>query len=84
MWDAAPLVTVFGRAMHADGTPVADALVTTKHGVGQTDSNGYFQVEVSGDSSLRFAVNDSTDCKVPLMDLKVRDDYAAIGKVVCQ
>jgi hypothetical protein len=83
-WHAEQLVTVFGRAVGADDTPIADALVTSKRGVGQSDANGYFQIEVTANETLSFAVNDNESCNVKVGALEVRNDFAALGKVVCK
>ena len=83
-WHTEQLVTVFGRAVRADDTPIADALVTSKRGVGQSDANGYFQIEVTANETLSFAVNGNKSCNVRLGALEVRNDFAALGRVVCK
>lgn len=83
-WQAEQLVTVFGRAVRANGSPVADALVNSKRGVGQTDVQGYFQVEVSANEILSFTLNGNNSCNVGLGELRVRNDFVALGKVICR
>ena len=83
-WETAPLVTVFGRAIRPDGSSVADALVTAARGIGQSNSEGYFQVDVAGRESLSFAVGMKEKCTVDVGKLEVEDDFAALGTVVCQ
>ena len=83
-WHTEQLVTVFGRAVRADDTPIADALVTSKRGVGQSDANGYVQIEVTANETLSFAVNGNKSCNVRLGALEVRNDFAALGRVVCK
>lgn len=83
-WRTEQLVTVFGRVVDVEDKPVADALVTSKRSVGQSDANGYFQVEVSANETLSFAANDNRSCSATLGALDVRDDFAAVGKVICK
>ena len=83
-WRAEQLVTVFGRAVRPDGSPVADAVVTSKRALGQSDSNGYFQIDVAANETLSFTAAQGDPCTVPLGAVKSRGDYAALGKVICQ
>jgi len=84
LWHVEHLLTVFGRAVHADGTPVADAVVTSRRGVGQSNPEGYFQIETSADDSLAFDAADGSRCKVVIGGLRQQLDYAGVGKVLCQ
>jgi hypothetical protein len=83
-WHAEHLLTVFGRAVGTDGKAVADAMVTSRRGIGQSDSNGFFQIETSGEDSLSFATASGATCKVSLGGLEQKTDYASIGRVLCQ
>lgn len=83
-WHAEHLLTVFGRAVRRDGTPVADAVVTSRRGVGQSNSDGYFQVETSASDVLAFDSGNGSECKVMIAGAQQHLDYAGIGKVLCQ
>lgn len=83
-WQAEQVITVFGKAVREDGTPIADALVTSRRGVGQTNSAGYFQIEVSASDSLTFASSGKESCHVGVRTLAARNDFAALGKVICR
>jgi uncharacterized lipoprotein YmbA len=39
--------TAFGRLVRPDGRAVADAELVSPRGIGHSDENGYFQIEVS-------------------------------------
>jgi hypothetical protein len=52
-WNVTPLFILFGRAVGADGKPIADADVTGSHGIGRTDDQGYFQIETNSEDRLR-------------------------------
>ena len=83
-WFAEQVITVFGRAVMVDGSPVADAVVRSRRGVGQSDTSGYFQVDVTKDDSLSFASVQQGDCTVQLHSLRPRENFAAVGKVICR
>ena len=83
-WHVEPLVTVFGRAVRPDGKPVADAVITSRRGVGQSNSDGYFQIEIASDDLLAFNSASGAQCKVSLGVLQTKLDFARVGKVICQ
>jgi outer membrane usher protein FimD/PapC len=83
-WHVEHLLTIFGRAVGPDGKAVADATVTSRRGIGQSDSNGYFQIETSSDDALSFEIAGGTKCRVTLGGLDQKLDYAAVGRVLCQ
>ena len=83
-WNADALITLFGRAVRADGTPVANAMVQSRHGIGQTDQNGYFQVDAVDRDVLELTNAGASACKIPLNPLQAPGDYASIGRVVCK
>jgi hypothetical protein len=83
-WKVEHVVTIFGRAVRADGKPVADAMITSRRGVGQSNADGYFQVESTANDMLSFTSGTGVECKVGIHDLRGERDYARVGKVVCQ
>jgi hypothetical protein len=83
-WRAESFFTVFGQAILPDGTPIPDSLVQTSKGVAQTDAKGYFQIDVRRDDPITIATGDGPACRVSLADVTVKNDFASIGKVVCQ
>jgi hypothetical protein len=83
-WRAEHLLTIFGRAVGPDGKAIADAMVTSRKGIGQSDSDGYFQIETSAEDSLSFETAGGAKCKVSLGGLGQKTDYASLGRVVCQ
>lgn len=82
-WHAEHLLTVFGRAVHADGTAVANALITGKRGLGQSNSQGYFQIDTSAADILSFQTESGSGCKVKLVLKDPQVDYAPVGRVLC-
>lgn len=83
-WHVENLLTVFGRAVREDGTPVADATVTSRRGIGQTNSDGYFQIETSATDRLSFEGGNGEPCDVEIGGLRQERDYASLGKVICR
>jgi hypothetical protein len=83
-WSVENLLTVFGRAVREDGTPVADAMVTSKKGIGQSNSEGYFQIETSASDVLSFDSGNGKACNIIVEGLGQERDWASLGKVICQ
>jgi hypothetical protein len=83
-WTADPYVTVFAQAVSAGGVPIANALVETAKGVAETDSNGYFQIDVRQGDPITISKGDEAMCQIQLPELRVRNDFASAGKAVCK
>ena len=82
-WDITPLFILFGRAVDDGGSPVAHADVKGSFGVGQSDGNGYFQIETRSGDVLRFVGRAGPECKVEIGKARQRDGYVAAGEVQC-
>ena len=83
-WTAQPVVAAFGRAVWADGSPVAYANVTGKAGIGQTDEQGYFQVETGTAETLNLRARDGRMCNLIITGLRTLNGYAPLGEQRCQ
>ena len=82
-WTARSYVTAFGQAVGADGAPVANAMVQAPHSIGETDDNGYFQIDAANGDMLSFT-RGSSRCEVALRGSNPGKDVVALGKVVCR
>jgi len=82
-WRAESYFTVFAQAIGRDGAPIANALVQSHKGIAETDANGYFQVDVGRDDPITIAKRDGP-CHVTLGNVAVKNDFASLGKVVCE
>ena len=82
-WDVTPLFILFGRAVDGAGRPVADADVKGSFGIGQSDGEGYFQIETRGGDMLRFVAAGGAECKVEVGGARQRDGYVSAGEVLC-
>lgn len=82
-WTAQSYFTVFGQAISQSHKPIANALVRAGRSISESDSNGYFQIDVvRGD---RITLGElGLNCDVDLGRITLKDDYAPIGKVVCK
>lgn len=83
-WRVEHLVTIFGRAVRPDGAPVADALVTSARGVGQSDGQGYFQIETAARDVLSFAASEGGACTARIDAVESASDFVPVGRIVCQ
>ena len=83
-WEAEALVTFFGQAVTPDGTPIRNAPITATRGIGQTDDNGYFEVDASARDVLKLDRRDGSTCKLPLAGTSRDSDYVRLGKVTCR
>lgn len=83
-WKAEPVVTAFGRAVWPDGTPIADANITATAGIGQTDGQGYFQIETGATDILKVQARDGRLCRLSIDSLRAANGFAALGERRCQ
>lgn len=83
-WKAKRLFTIFGKALRVNGTPIAGATVESGQGIGETDANGYFQIDVAGAGQLAFSGPDGVRCGASVPELAPKDGYAALGEVICR
>jgi hypothetical protein len=82
-WTANSYFTAFGQAFGPDGAPIANALVQAPHSVGETDDNGYFQIDAANGDLLTFTRN-SARCEYRLNGSAPGKDVVPLGKVVCR
>jgi outer membrane usher protein FimD/PapC len=83
-WVARSFFTAFGQALRPDGRPVANAAVQSPNGIGETDDNGYFQIDVAAGEMLSFDSGAAGSCQANVGTPKTRKDLVALGKVVCR
>jgi hypothetical protein len=83
-WRVEPLATLFGRAVRPDGSPLSDASVQSRRGVGETDGNGYFQIDSTSGDTLLFTSADGTACRIGVGELRSHVSFVSMGKLVCQ
>jgi hypothetical protein len=82
-WTAHSFFTAFGQAVAADGRPIANALVQAPHSVGETDENGYFQIDVADGDRVKLN-HGSQSCEIQIAAAKAPNDFVSLGKAVCK
>ena len=82
-WNVTPLFILFGRAVGADGRPVADADVTGSHGIGRTDGQGYFQIETNSEDRLRLK-GAGAACDMMIGPRKASQGLVSAGDMECR
>lgn len=83
-WLAEPIVTLFARIVDADGRPIADARVEGGVETSYTDSNGYFQVDLSREAGLRVVRGGWDDCAVTFRSLPRDKEFVSGKTLVCR
>ena len=51
--------------------------------VGESDENGYFQIDAANGESITFT-RGSSRCEIRLGGLTPRNDFVSLGKVLCK
>lgn len=83
-WHVEHLQTIFGRAVRPGGQPVANAIITSRRGLGQSNSEGYFQIDTAAADVLLFEAGNQAGCKVKVPHADQRLDYVPVGRIICQ
>jgi hypothetical protein len=83
-WSVHSLYTVFGQALSPDGRPLANAMVQSRRGVGETNGEGYFQIDVAQGDMIAISVGSAHSCHVRVDPGKTGRDYVPVGKVICR
>jgi hypothetical protein len=83
-WQAQSYFTLIAQAVSPGGSPMANALVETARGVAETDANGYFQIDMRRDDPITIVRSGAPACLIKVPDVRVQNDFASMGKVVCQ
>ncbi len=75
---------MFGRLLLENGEPVRMAAITVPGGIGETDDNGYFQIDAAIGSQIDVALPDGRSCRVALPEVRQQNGYAPLGTLVCR
>jgi hypothetical protein len=82
-WTAHSYFTAFGQAIDSGGRPFANAMVQAPHSVGETDGNGYFQIDVADGDQVKLT-RGGESCEIRVNSVKSTKDFVSLGKVSCQ
>jgi hypothetical protein len=83
-WNVTPLSILFGRAVGLNGEPIGNADIIGSHGIGRTDSDGYFQIETNSDDRLRLSRGSGTNCEMRVGPMKAIQGLVSAGDVMCR
>jgi Mat/Ecp fimbriae outer membrane usher protein len=83
-WRAETTFVLFAQAVSAKGTPLANALVQAEKSVSETDENGYFQIDMRRGDQIVIGRSDEATCHITLGEVVVKNDFASVGRVMCQ
>lgn len=85
-WAVRRLYSVYGRMVRADGIPVANARIEGVNGLGISDGEGYFVVEIEAAGKHRVEPAAGSPCIVGLLQATPPDgeDVIGVGDVVCR
>ena len=82
-WTANSYFTAFGQAVGVDGRAIANAMIEAPHAVGESDENGYFQIDVASNDVVTFT-RGTTHCEVRVSGARPANDFVSLKKVVCR
>ena len=83
-WSIASTFVIFGRAVTPNGNSLSNADVSSDHGVGRTDGQGYFQIEVRKGDSLRLVAPDRSECRISDTSGQPSHSFLAAGDLICR
>ena len=61
-----------------------DALVQSPKGIGETDADGYFQLDVRSGDPVTLRKTDGGECRIALAKAAPAGDFASVGRVICR
>jgi hypothetical protein len=83
-WHARSLITIFAQAIAPDGERIANALVQGPKSIGETDAEGYFQIDVHRGDDIAVRQADGAECRIMLAKPLPHGDFASLGRVICK
>ncbi len=83
-WHVEPVFGAFGRALNAAGQPIANARIDGAREPAMTDAQGYFQVALSGATTLTLHAANGGRCMIRLPNVSAKNGYAALGRLICR
>lgn len=82
-WSVSRLAAMFGRLVLADGSPVSGAQVRGQGGIGQSDDNGFFQIEAAEGALLTAILPDGRSCDIQPPPSGQGEQFVRLGTMVC-
>ena len=82
-WSVNRLVAMFGQLVFSDGKPVSGANIRAEGGIGQSDDNGFFQIETADGAALDVALADGRSCRVQPPASNRGEAFVKLGTMIC-
>lgn len=83
-WTAQSYFTIFAQAVSPAGMAIANSHVQSPKGIGETDSNGFFQLDVRHGDPVTVQTANGAECRIDLANVVVKNDLASLGRVICR
>lgn len=83
-WSAQAVKVGYGRILDATGQPFPNAVVSTVGGISMSDQHGYFQLEVTEDTSSFDVRRGANTCKVNFTQDNAQRMVVPLGDLVCR
>ena len=82
-WRAQAVQIMFGRLRYPDGSPVAHASLIAEGGWGETDADGFFQIETVDYAEVKVVTSDGKTFQARLPRTGGANEFANVGMIVC-
>jgi Mat/Ecp fimbriae outer membrane usher protein len=83
-WSAQTVKVGYGRILDAAGQPFSNAVVSTSGGISMSDQYGYFQLEVTEDTSSFDVRRGDDTCQVNFTQDNAQKMVVPLGDLVCR
>jgi hypothetical protein len=83
-WQVRPVVAMFGQIIGYDGQPIGNAHISSTGSVGETDDNGFFEIETFAHATLKIDGPGGRSCKITLPKVDLNIPLVKLGKLYCQ
>lgn len=84
VWHIKSLHVVFGRMLDENGMPLRNTILKGLDGPVRTDEHGYFQGEVSGETTIRATLPDGRACRAPIGIGRLSAELVKLGSMTCE
>lgn len=82
--DFVQVSAAFGQLVDANSIPIANAVLTGAHGVGESDTDGYFQLDFAARETISVRRADGTNCSFELAAVTRDTALVDAGRSICR
>jgi len=84
IWNIRSQHIVFGQLLDEAGMPLRNSLLKGLDHYVQTDEHGYFQGEITGETTIRATLPDGRDCFANIGFSQLTSELVKLGSVICK